>query len=352
MDKYIEKKRGGRKPVPPSPQKFAKGNMDEYIEKKRIGQKTCPRQKRKYEGIFLKEQKRDTKPVPLSARGDERMEKEIFYRKWEVSSPCYALYLVHGMGEHCGRYEHVAKFLNERGVAVYSGDLPGYGRTPGRRGDVASFGEITEAVFNGWKRMCAETPSIPHFLLGHSMGGLTVLHLLLTHGEEVKPDGVILSSPALKTKVAIPRWKERLAKVLTPILPTLTLPSGISSTDVSRDPQVVEGYGKDPYVHSLISLRMYGEFTRTMADVFANAEKLPSGFPFLVMQAGADLLVDPATTKAFAGRIPSHPGHRYKEWPQLYHEILNEPEKEEVMEEMWRFMQEAGGGKGSVMFKK
>lgn len=265
------------------------------------------------------------------------MKREIFYQQWKAEKPIAGIYLIHGLGEHSGRYEHVAKFLNGRGVSVYTGDLPGFGRTKGRRGDVASFRLLTEAVWEGWQGMLEETVELPHFLLGHSMGGLLTLHLLLTFGE-VKPDGVILSSPALISRVAVPRWKQKLADLLTPIFPTLTLPSGISPASVSRDLNIVEASKRDPYNHPLVSLRFYRDFTRTMEEVLGSIERLPKGAPFLVMQAGDDQLVDPKGAREVAHRLPPHPLHQYIEWPGLYHEILNEPEKEEVMARIAEFI--------------
>ncbi|WP_052329721.1 alpha/beta hydrolase [Thermicanus aegyptius] len=279
-------------------------------------------------------------------------EGDLFYRQWKVSNPIGALYLIHGLGEHCGRYEHVARFLNGQGISVYSGDLPGFGRTKGRRGDASSFHELTEAVLNGWNEMNKETVGIPQFLLGHSMGGLVSLHLLITHGKEVKPDGVILSSPALKSKVEVSRWKEGLAKLLTPLFPKLTLPSGISPSSVTKDPEVVKKYGKDPYVHSFLSLRFYQEFNRTMAFVLEKAGDFPAGIPLMIMQAGEDLLVDAEAAKEFMKKIPHHSLHEYKEWPGLYHEILNEQEKEKVMEEMWKFIERVMSRKNRATIQK
>lgn len=268
------------------------------------------------------------------------MSGQIYYRQWEVAEPKAVLYIVHGLGEHCGRYDAVAKWFNERGVAVYSGDYPGFGRTAGKKGHVDSFEEILAAIRNGWKQMVNRHPDLPHLLLGHSLGGLLVTKFLYELGHTETIDGVIISSPAYRPSIEIPAWKKRLAQFLTPIVPGLTIPSGLPAEAICRDVHVVERYKSDPYVHDKVSLRFYALMNEVMQEVNTNWEQLPMDIPIYWMQAGADKLVDPAGTKAYFDKIPPAPHRKFKMWDGMYHEILNEPEKEQVLNEIWDFFTE------------
>lgn len=268
------------------------------------------------------------------------MGKDFFYREWEVDRPRAAIYIVHGVGEHCGRYEHVARWFNQHGVAVYSGDYPGFGRTAGKRGHVDSFATILDAIEQGWRTMVTRHPDIPHFLLGHSLGGLLVTEFLLTRANRAQIDGAIITSPGYRPAFDIPAWKKQLAKLLTPLFPSLALPSGIPVSSLSRDTKVVQKYTEDPFTHDKVSLRFYAEMNRLMASVFERIDHFPSDLPVYWMQAGADLIVDPKAPKEYFDLLQPHPQRKYKEWADLYHEILNEPEKEDVLGEMYSFMQD------------
>ncbi len=268
------------------------------------------------------------------------MNHEIYYREWEVDKPRAALYIVHGVGEHCGRYEHVADWFNQHGVTVFSGDFPGFGRTTGQRGHVDSFTTILDAIGQGWSKMVAKHPDIPHFMLGHSLGGLLVTEFLLSRAQDARVDGAIITSPGYRPAFDIPAWKKQLAKLLTPLFPSLALPSGIPLSSLSRDADVVQKYEEDPFTHDKVSLRFYQEMNRLMSSVFERADQFPQDLPVYWMQAGGDLIVNPKATKEFFELLPQYPQRRYKEWPHLYHEILNEPEKEDVLYEIWSFMQE------------
>lgn len=268
------------------------------------------------------------------------MKQNVFYRKWEVEHPQATLYIVHGLGEHSGRYEHVAQWFNTRGVAVYSGDLPGFGQTPGQRGHVDSFETILDAIDQGWKRMVEEHPNLPHFLLGHSMGGLLVTEYLLTMSKKTPMTGVIITSPGYRPVFEIPAWKNALANLLTPLVPSLALPSGLPVQGISRDPEVVHNYQADPHTHDKVSLRFYQEMNRVMKTIYERVSDFPADLPVYWMTAGADQLVNTKATKEFYDLLQPHPMRKYKEWPDLYHEIMNEPEKEEVLSEIWSFMQD------------
>lgn len=236
--------------------------------------------------------------------------------------------LVHGAGEYFARYEWLYGKLNQAGYHVVGGDLPGLGRSGGRRGHIDDFTQYYEAV-DQWMDK-AHTYGKPIVLMGHSMGGLTVIRYM----EERQPQlsGVVLSSPCLGLARRIPQWLEGLASALHAVTPRLCLPSGIGAHEVSRDPLIAKRYGSDPYITTRVSVRWYKQLVLAMEAAYQEADRYPD-IPTLVMQAGDDKIVDADAVRRWRARL-SGSCIEYVEWDGLYHEIFNEPEKEAVVARM------------------
>jgi acylglycerol lipase len=252
----------------------------------------------------------------------------LSYRAWLPASERAVVLLVHGLGEHSGRYEHVARHLVALGYACYAFDYRGHGRSAGRRAHVHSFDEYLADVAAMRARLAAAHPRSPLVLFGHSQGGLIMLLAALT-----APAGaaaVVATSPFLGIHPAS-RPSAALAaagRVLSRTLPGLRIASGLDTTALSRDPQVVAAYEADPLVTSKVSARWFTEINAAHARVLALAPTLT--VPALVMQSGADRLVDPAATRRWAEAAPAGLVE-YVEWDGLYHEMLQEPEKAQVL---------------------
>ncbi|MFD2371011.1 alpha/beta hydrolase [Brevibacillus sp. GCM10020057] len=253
--------------------------------------------------------------------------------QWPAPEPKGAVVLVHGTGEHYGRYEHVAAFLNERGWSVFTGDLPGWGRSPGRRGHIDSFDQYIEAV-HGWmaEARAACGAAQPLYLLGHSLGGLIAVRYVQSAGS-AGLTGLILTSPCLALKLEVPRWKARLARLLDSAWPTLAMPNGITADMVSRDEAVQAAYRTDPLNYGKVSVRWFQELQRAMEAAWQERAAIP--LPVLIQQAGDDSLIQADAVERFAASLPMAEFHR---WHGLRHEVLNEPEKEQVMQQMERWM--------------
>lgn len=243
--------------------------------------------------------------------------------------------LVHGTGEHYGRYEHVAAYLNDRGWSVFTGDLPGWGRSPGRRGHIDDFKRYVEAV-DVWMRDAqdAAEEEQPLYIMGHSLGGLVATRFVQSCDRPGEITGLILTSPCLELKLSVPAWKAQLAQWLDRVWPTLAMPNGISPDQVSRDPAVQAAYRSDPLNYAKVSVRWYQELQRAMRLAWKERERIE--VPVLVMQAGDDTLVNADAVERFAAGIPSNA--EFQRWEGLRHEVLNEPEKEQVLERMAAWM--------------
>ncbi|AMO23187.1 alpha/beta hydrolase [Ramlibacter solisilvae] len=232
--------------------------------------------------------------------------------------------LVHGLGEHAGRYEHVARRLNSWGFAVRGYDQYGHGESGGERGalpdEARLIDDLADVIESTRKRM---EPQQPLILLGHSMGGL-VAACLAAIGQ-VRIDGLVLSSPLFDPGLSA--FQRFLVATLPRVAPTMTVSNGVDPNFISRDPDVVAAYRTDARVHNRVSARLARFIAEAGPMVVEHAPEWT--VPTLLMYAGGDRLVDPAGSEAFAQAAPPQvvsthcfAGH--------YHEIFNEPDKEPV----------------------
>lgn len=234
--------------------------------------------------------------------------------------------LVHGHGEHIGRYEHVGKAFAEAGYALLGFDLRGHGRSGGQRGHAPSFEAFHRDIDNFICETETRYPSAPRFLYGHSLGGLLVLSYALTH--KVDAQGAIVSSAGLRTALHEQTAKVMLAKVLGMLTPTVTIPSGLSPDHLSRDPQVVKAYVSDPLVHDKMTLGFGRAALQVTSSIFDQVGRL--SVPVLLAYCSADKLTYPRGSEEFAGLAPKGLV-TLKKFEGLYHEPHNEPEKAEVL---------------------
>lgn len=259
---------------------------------------------------------------------------KLFRQTWEAPQAKGMVVVVHGMGEHSGRYHRLGTFLREQGFHVWSGDLPGWGQSEGKKGHIDSFDEYVQAV-DEWVEE-AEHTELPLFLLGHSMGGLVVVRYLETLGQKRKCTGAILSSPCLKIKVEVPKWKAGIASWLNRLSPGIRLDSGVKTADVTRDESIQQETDSDPHMYRKVSVRLYHEMNHAIELAWRERDKIR--VPLLVLQAGDDRLVDPQATEEFAQTL-TLADSEYRCYPGLYHEIFNEPEREEVFRDLLQWLE-------------
>ncbi|HEX2202168.1 MAG TPA: alpha/beta hydrolase [Longimicrobium sp.] len=244
----------------------------------------------------------------------------LAYRAWTPAAPRAALLVVHGLGEHGGRYAALARALSARGVAVFALDLRGHGRSGGARAYTPRFEQLVEDVEAFRRHVALKLPApVPVFLLGHSLGGLVSIRWLQTH-PEAPLAGAVLSSPLLGVAVKAPRWKVAMAGVLTRVLPKLPLSNEIDPAELSSDPAYVRSYREDPLVHTRITPRLYTELMAHIGHAFAERGRF--GHPLLFLVSGADTVVQAGATHRFAeGLTGDVTVHRYD---GFRHESLNE----------------------------
>ncbi len=258
----------------------------------------------------------------------------LFTQAWLPDvAPTAVIVLAHGLGEHSGRYRPLAERLVADGRAVYAIDHRGHGRSAGPRANIERFAHVVSDFCTFAGRASRQHPGTPMFLFGHSMGGAVAFASAARLQETLS--GVVLSGPALAAGDAIPGFKLLLARLLSWVAPNtgvLMLPADA----VSRDPEVVRAYQADPLVmHRAIPARTLVELLDAMKTFPALAKLLR--LPMLIQHGTADLLVPLAPARDVHQAIGSQ-YRTFRPYDGLYHEIYNEPEREQVIADLLKWL--------------
>jgi len=259
---------------------------------------------------------------------------KLYKQSWFPNSePKAIVIIVHGYAEHSGRYAHVGEYLVEHDYVVETFDLRGHGKSEGRKTYVKSFDEYLKDLDQFLMSTREKYPEKPIFLFGHSMGGAIVVLFAITRQPKVK--GLLLSGASLKISDDISPLMLRLSPIigsLFPKLPTIKL----DSTAVSRDPEVVKWYDNDPLNYrGGVPARTGAEISRATKCIQAQMESIE--LPLLIMHGTADRLADPDASKQLYSRANSK-DKTLKLYEGFYHEILNDPEKTRVMDDMVKWL--------------
>lgn len=227
-----------------------------------------------------------------------------------------SIVLMHGIGEHSGRYRQLAQFLNQCGLSVRCYDHRGHGRSGGARGDVPNgtpMVQDAQIVIDDFARRATRPP----YLFGHSMGGLFAAHVALSGVARIR--GLVLSSPALAVQLS--GVQRALLRGMQAVAPRLGIPNGVQDKYLSHDVSVIAAYRADPLVHNKISARLMRSMQASMAYCHANAATL--SMPLLMQIAGNDRLVDAEGSRRFVAGVPSGRA-TLKTYEGYYHEIFND----------------------------
>lgn len=258
------------------------------------------------------------------------------YRAWEVVSPRAAVLVVHGLGEHSGRYAELASHLSRERISVFVPDLRGHGLSGGSRGHVESFEDYLDDVDLVLAAAAARAGGAPLFLLGHSLGGL----IALRHAQH-RPDapirGLALSSPLLRPAAPPPPWLHRLLGVLAATFSAMPLGNRIDAGDLSHDAEIVAAYREDPLVHDIITPRLYREMSRAMSAALTETEllRVPDA---LVLVSGADRVVDPVPILELGSVLARRLHVEVQGYSGFYHELFNEIERVRPVTDLTRWL--------------
>lgn len=251
----------------------------------------------------------------------------LFWQAWEPTGAVHGtVCLVHGLGEHSGRYAHVAAAFTTAGLSLHAIDLRGHGLSEGPRGHTPSLAQWFDDID---LLLRGASPDRPLFLYGHSLGGILILSYGIHRRSQLT--GIISTGPVLRISAEVPPLKAVLGKILAGLWPTFSQRSGLIAADLSHDQEVVQAYIDDPLVHDWISSRLFVEMIAAGQDTLEKAADFQ--LPVLLYHAQIDRLTDRTATEDFYTKIGSTDKTLHI-WPNLYHEVHNEPEKDQVLAEM------------------
>lgn len=264
---------------------------------------------------------------------------------WNVDSPKKVMLIIHGIGEHAGRYDRMAGFLNEAGISVVAIDLPGHGLTDGKRGDASPREKVFDAVDRMISYAQEKYPGVSIILYGHSMGGNICLDYRARGDMNAVPDKYVVSAPWVRLVRSVPAPLYLLLKGVSKLAPNATMSSGCAPEDLGNI-EIVANYATDPLVHTSITLR-------TAVECFDIGEALArgnhpdnghaDGKPFLLMHGSDDKICSVTGSRMVAKQYEGKPWFTYVEWPGYYHEIHNggpEATGEKVIETIRDFILE------------
>ena len=249
---------------------------------------------------------------------------ELVLYSSSVNYPKAVLFLIHGMGEHARRYEHVAEYFKNVNIATVAIDLRGHGNSEGKRGHMPSYEHMMQDLKLALHEIEVAYKGLPIILYGHSMGGNLALNYLLRNSKGLM--GAIVTGPYLRLGFDPPRWKVLLAKLSANIYPSLSQPTGLEKIALARSSQVIQEYENDPLVHDRMTASFFINIHQAGIQAIARSKELE--IPILLMHGAKDRLTSPGGSKEFYANAGSNVNFHLLEG--LYHEIHNEPEKNEV----------------------
>ena len=237
-------------------------------------------------------------------------------RRWPAAEPARGTVLVvHGMGDHSGRFGGLAEKLCAAGFDVVAGDLTGHGSAPGPRGHVDRGQDLLDDVDSWWR--AAGMPA-PLFVLGESMGGLVALDWSLAHPERVQ--ALLLAVPVFRVGFEPPPLKLFLAAVFERLMPRFAQKTGVGGAKLSRVSEEAAAFDRDPETHQWMTARFYAEFRRAAERLEKTGAALP--WPVLLLAAGDDRVVSTPAIRAYAASNPRR--IELHEYPGGFHLLFHD----------------------------
>jgi len=250
-----------------------------------------------------------------------------------VPEPRAAVAVVHGLGEHSGRYAGLAAALNGYGFDCWAVDLRGMGRSEGPRGHVNRWQEWVDDCAAFHRLVLDEAGEREVVPLGHSFGGVVLTSAVLAG--TVRPARFVLSNPAFRAAVRVPSWKLLLGRAASRVVPRLAMSNEVDPATLSRDPATADAYAEDPLVHDRITSRLFTEWTAASSAALERAPAL--AVPALLIVSDDDRLIDPEGAMEFARRAGG--AVTVRRYAERYHEPFNDLGADEVFADLARWLE-------------
>lgn len=257
----------------------------------------------------------------------------LAYQSWRPTFCEKVIVIVHGLGEHSGRYIPLIEAMSQKSIGFYAYDQRGHGRSRGLKGHTPSFNHLADDLGKFLKLISVHEQNRPIFLFGHSLGGLVCLKYLVNLHRKggVIPTGVMLSNPILNLALPVPQWKIVASRSFAKLMPRIRFHNEVSLAELSHDPKVGEAYMTDPLTHQKISAGMYCDMIKTMKDVQDEAGLVSSAMLFMV--GSEDRIIDPKKTEEFYSNLNCD-NKKLIVYPEYRHELIHEIGKEKVFSDM------------------
>ncbi|MEW6128626.1 MAG: lysophospholipase [Acidobacteriota bacterium] len=263
---------------------------------------------------------------------------KLYLRRYASANSPTEIVIVHGFGEHSGRYELLVEHLLAQGFSVTTYDHRGHGKSAGLYGHVDGFADYEDDLEFIVSAIYAEQQPKKLFLVGHSMGGLVALRYLMKPRANIS--GAVISAPLVEIAAKVPASKLLIAKISAKLLPRMRMQNEINPAVLSRDASIGKAYAADPLVGKMVSSRWFVEAVKAMNELQYQASQIT--LPLLVMHGTEDKLASCEATKKLFSQIRSA-DKELKIYEGYYHELFNEPEKQEVYERVSEWLNSRSG---------
>lgn len=278
--------------------------------------------------------------MTMSAEGHFRTRdgEQLFTRCWRASESRGSVALIHGYGEHSGRYDHVAAAFNALDLDVYTYDQRGHGRSPGKRGHMASYRQLVLDLQEFLQHLAPKIGEAPTFFFAHSMGGLVLVNYLADYRPPVR--GIVFSSPFLCLGEEVSPMLVRISRVLEVVAPWAPV-ARVNPEYVSRDAAVVQTYIADPFVfHGKINAKTGAQINAAVERAQQNLDRINA--PAYILHGTADRLAPPASSTLLHEGIGSS-DRTLRLYDGGYHELFNDQDRQQVLDEIGEWLRQKLG---------
>ena len=256
----------------------------------------------------------------------------LYVQFYPVEKSNISILLIHGLGEHSGRYSHVIKKFNNNNISVYTFDVRGHGKSEGKRGHINNFKKLLNDSEELFINIRKENLDVPIVMFGHSLGGCIALNYLCEN-QSKEINLAIISSPWLKTVLEPPKFILYIQKILVGLFPSLTLNNRLNPYDLSKDTDIVKKYIEDPLVHNRISLKMFSEVNKAITQIENDSKKI--NIPILFVHGKKDKIISFKGTENISNKINKS---KFILYESIFHEPHNDLEKNKVLDNYSSFI--------------
>ena len=249
----------------------------------------------------------------------------LFVRDHSVRNSTKVILLVHGLGEHSGRYINLMQDFNDKNISVFTIDIRGHGKSGGKRGHSPFYKQLMSDIQYFIKHVTNKTSNQKYFLYGHSFGGNLVINYSFQKNKKI--NGIIATSPCIKPAIRLSRIKLFMGKLFQKLIPSLRLSSGIKINGISKNLQVIKDYINDPLNHNKVSIQLALDIVSSGIYALENSQDIT--VPMLVFHGKNDVLTSYSASKKLVEN--AGPNIKFIGFNDAYHEIHNEPEKDELL---------------------